>query len=130
MSNTKKAPASRPSLNRKVTRTSRAARKKALNEKVSIRVDGTVYTLRIGDMTALDDHALRTQYGMPFEAMAHAMATGDRSLDLMAAVIWMARRTNGEDLLTYAEVASEIGFDVDISDVSDDEADEEAPPEA
>jgi hypothetical protein len=130
MSNTKKAPATRPSLNRKVTASSKAARKKALSEKVSIRVDGTVYTLRIGDMNALDDHALRTQYGMPFEAIAHAMATGDRSLDLIAALIWMARRTNGEDLLTYAEVANEIGFDVDISDVSDDEADEEAPPEA
>jgi hypothetical protein len=129
MSNTKAA-ASRPSHTRKVTRSTKAARKKALNEKLSIRVDGTVYTLRIGDMTALDDHALRTQYGMPFEAMAHAMATGDRSLDLMAAVIWMARRTNGEDLLTYAEVAAEIGFDVDISDVTDDDADEEAPPEA
>jgi|RhiMethySRZTD1v2_1073278.scaffolds.fasta_scaffold697804_2 hypothetical protein len=130
MSNTKKAPATRPSLNRKVTRSSQAARKKALNEKLAIRVDGTVYTLRVGDMTALDDHALRTQYGMPFEGMVQAMAAGDRALDLMAAIIWMARRTNGEELLTYAEVAAEIGFDVDISDVAEDEAKAEAPPEA
>ena len=126
MSNTK-APASRPSTRRKVTRSSQAARKKALNEKLSIRVNGTVHTLRVGDMTALDDHALRTQYGMPFEGMVQAMAAGDRALDLMAAIIWMARRTNGEELLTYAEVAAEIGFDGDIRDVDPNEPEDDSP---
>lgn len=125
MSNTK-APASRPKLTRKTTPASERARKKALNEKLSIRLNGTVYSLRVGDMTALDDHALRTQYGMPFEAMAQAMAAGDRSLDLMAAIIWMARKTNGEELLSYAEVAAGIGFDADIRD-ADEEEESDAP---
>jgi hypothetical protein len=47
----------------------------------------------------------------------------DPGYDLFAAVVWLARRTGGEEALTYAEVASEIHFgdDVDLQDLDSEE---------
>lgn len=118
----------RPSLARKQTPRSEQQRKDALNEGLSINVDGRVYTVRMGDLKSIDTMALRRATGYSFTGLMRAVQS-DPDIDLIAAIVWLARRTEGEKLLDYEAVASEIGYDVDI-DIVDDEPGEEADPEA
>jgi riboflavin synthase alpha subunit len=119
--------AKRPTLERKVTRASESKRKDELNLGLSISVDGTVYTVRQGDLTSLDTMALRRETGYSFMGLLKAFQA-DPDIDLIAALVWLARRIDGEQMLAYADVASDIGYDVDIDVVG--EAGEESDPEA
>lgn len=122
MSNTK-----RPALERKVTRASESKRNAELDMGLSISVDGKVYTVRQGDLTSLDTMALRRETGYSFMGLLKAFQA-DPDIDLIAALVWLSRRIDGEVMLGYGEVAGEIGYDVEI-DVAG-EAGEEADPEA
>lgn len=118
MSNTK-----RPALNRH-SPSSEKKRNEGLDQGLTITVDGTSYTLRQGDMSAMDTMALRRETGFSFRALMVAFE-GDPDVDLVAAVVWLSRRTNGgEQMLSYAEVARDIGYDVEI-DVAEPEDDAE-----
>ncbi|HUF98855.1 MAG TPA: hypothetical protein VMM60_12070 [Ilumatobacter sp.] len=120
MSNTK-----RPSTTRKVTRKTEEKRDEALSQGVSIAYDGKVYTVRAGDLTGLDSAALRRECGYSFAGLLKAL-TKDPDIDLIAALVWLSRRTDGEKLLSYDEVAAEIGYDSDI-EVVDTEPEDESP---
>lgn len=102
--------APRPTTARKVTRSSETKRKSALDEGVRISVGDSVYEVRIGDINALHSRALREQAGMSFTRLMDLMNT-DPDLDVIAAVVWLARRMKGEGSLAYDDVAAEIGFD-------------------
>ena len=119
--------ATRPPLQRKVTRASESKRNAELDMGLSISVDGKVYTVRQGDLTSLDTMALRRETGFSFMGLLKAFQQ-DPDIDLIAALVWLSRRTDGEVMLSYGEVAAEIGYDVDIDVVG--EAGEEADPEA
>ena len=116
----------RPSVQRKQTRSSEATRKSEQDLGISIRVDGTEYTVRHGDLTSLDTMALRRETGLSFMGLMQAFET-QPDIDLIAALVWLSRRIDGERMLTYADVAREIGYDVDIEVIGD--AEEEADPE-
>jgi len=120
--------ANRPNLNRKVTRTTEAKRDEALNQGLSLTVDGRVYTVRAGDLTGMDAAALRREVGMSFMGLMKAMQS-DPDVDLIAALMWLSRRIEGEKLLSYEEVAQEVGYDVDIDLVDAEEPEEAADPE-
>lgn len=117
----------RPPLQRKVTRASESKRNAELDMGLSISVDGKVYTVRQGDLTSLDTMALRRETGYSFMGLLKAFQA-DPDIDLIAALVWLSRRIDGEVMLGYGEVAGEIGYDVEI-DVAG-EAGEEADPEA
>lgn len=121
------ATANRPNLNRKVTRKTEAARDEALNQGLSLTVDGRVYTVRAGDLTGMDAAALRREVGMSFMGLMKAMQA-DPDVDLIAALMWLSRRIEGEKLLSYEEVAQEVGYDVEI-DLADAEEPGDADPE-
>lgn len=76
---------------------------------ISVEVDGQKYLLAARDMTALDVRAMRQQVGYSFNTLI-AHARGDMDVDVLAAVVWMCRRINGEPDLTYAEVAGQMSF--------------------
>jgi len=120
--------AKRPNLNRKVTPKSEAKRDEALNQGLSLTVDGRVYTVRAGDLTGMDAAALRREVGMSFMGLMKAMQS-DPDVDLIAALMWLSRRIEGEKLLSYEEVAQEVGYDVDIDLVDAEEPEEAADPE-
>lgn len=101
----------RPSTARKVTRKTEAKRDASLDEGLKIAIDGTEYEVRRGDLTALDSRELRRQVGMSFVAVIRECGT-DPDIDLIAAVVWLARRVKGEIHLTYNDVAAEMGYDV------------------
>ena len=117
----------RPPLQRRVTRASESKRNAELDMGLSISVDGKVYTVRQGDLTSLDTMALRRETGYSFMGLLKAFQA-DPDIDLIAALVWLSRRIDGEVMLGYGEVAGEIGYDVEIDVVG--EAGEEADPEA
>lgn len=103
------APA-RPSLQRVHTRTSEENRTAMLERGVRFAVGEQVYAVRLGDLSALDSLAFRKEVGIPF-AQALSLAEADEfDVDLLAALMWMARRVAGERDLTFNEVASEVGY--------------------
>jgi hypothetical protein len=107
MSNSK-----RPSLQRKVTPRSEKARKEALDTGVKLSVNGKSYTVRAGDLSALDTRALRRELGLSFMGLMDALEQ-DPDIDLLAGLVWLARRTDGEIALTYDEVATELDYAAD-----------------
>lgn len=121
----------RPSLQRKQTPRSEKARKGELEQGVSIKVDGKTYTVRTGDLTALDAQALRRELGLSFFGLMRALGS-DPDIDLIAGIVWLSRRVNGEPMLEYAEVAGEMGYDldVDINKAKDPEPEDDNSPEA
>lgn len=122
MSNTK-----RPNLQRQHTRTTKQRKTSELDLGLTLRVDGVEYTVRQGDLNSLDVAALRRETGMSFRALMGTFAA-DPDVDLVAAFVWLARRIKGERQLEYAEVAEEIGYDLDLDVIE--ETEEESDPEA
>lgn len=85
------------------------AKPPADGDAIAISVDGTVYTVRPADMTALDSQELRRQTGMSLRAVMVA-AQDDPDLDVVASLVWLARRQAGERTLAFAEVAEAITY--------------------
>lgn len=115
----------RPSTARKVTNATERKRKAALNEGVSLTVDGVVHTVRTGDLSALDAQALRRECGYSFLGLIRELDK-DADIDLIAAVVWLARRIKGEVTLSFAEVAADIGYDIEV-DVKEPGPEEDGP---
>src|SRR5262245_28940180 len=121
----------RPSLQRKQTRKTEENRDDALDAGVSIVVNGETYTVRMGDLSGWDEMCLRREVGLSFNGLLEALAE-DAGVDLIAAIVWLARRTDGEQMLKYKDVATEIGFDVEVEAVNpgEEEDPEDDSPEA
>lgn len=100
----------RPTTARKVTRKTEEKRDAALDEGLRLTIDGQEYVVRAGDLTALDSRELRRQVGMSFTGLMSAFQS-DPDIDLIAAVVWLARRIKGE-VVTYEAVAGDMGYDV------------------
>lgn len=110
--------ASRPSPVRKITPKVEAARKKAVDQTESIRIDGVVYTIRAGDITGLMEHEFRRITGMSVRGMVDQMYR-DPGLDTFAAFVFMAKTLNGAETTFEAELEAlnyDSDFDVDAAD--------------
>ena len=105
--------AGRPTLVKKNTRGSEKKRDEANDLGLQIKVNGETYTVREGDLTSLDIMALRRETGQSFVGLMQAFMTSP-DIDLVAALVWLSRRIAGEQMLSYMEVAMDIGYDVDI----------------
>jgi hypothetical protein len=119
--------ARRPSAARRNTKATEKQRDAEMDLGIKILVDGTEYTVRQGDLTSLDTMSLRRETGMSFAGLMAAFQK-DPDIDLVAALVWLSRRIDGEMMLSYADVAGEIGYDVDIDVVGEPEP--ETDPEA
>lgn len=111
----------RPALARVQTRSSKKARDDEMDLGVSITVDGEVYTVRQGEMTAQLVMHLRKETGYSFRGLLVAAAQ-DPDIDVIAALVWLARRQDGEALLSFDDVAAQIDYtvDVDLAEASED----------
>lgn len=108
MSNTQ-----RPSLAPKHTTKTEKKREEANDEGVAVIVDGTRYVVREADMTSLDASALRREVGLSWIGLVQALAASP-DIDLVAALVWLARRQAGEQMLPFTAVASQINYDTDV----------------
>lgn len=110
----------RPTTTRKRTTKTEANRDAALNEGIAVTVDGKLYTVRMGDLSSIDTMALRRATGFSFMGLMRA-AQSDPDIDIVAALVWLSRRVDGEKMLDYETVAADIGYeaDIDLADAGD-----------
>lgn len=121
----------RPSTARKHTRTTEAKRTSKLDQGIRITYDGHVYEVRTGELNALDENALRRETGMTFDTLL-SEARDNPGIDIIAMLIWLARRTNGEQMLRFATVAKDITRDSveELFELEDGDQGEEPPGES
>jgi hypothetical protein len=74
---------------------------------IRVTMDNTVYTLHFGEISGADALALRRQAGMSLQEFWQACGDSP-DFDLVAIVIWLARRINGERSLPLDAVARRI----------------------
>jgi hypothetical protein len=95
---------------------------------ITIKVDGAVYTVRPGEVTANLVGQLRRVTGFSLQGLM-AAAGEDPDLDVIAALVWMARRQAGENV-NYEKVADSISYESDIESQDEPEPEDPASPEA
>ncbi len=78
-----------------------------------VKVEGTSYRLFKSRMTAVDIGDLRRSTGLTLASLLLALSE-EFDIDVIAAVMWLSRRQNGEPKLTYESVAAALGYDVTI----------------
>lgn len=101
----------RPTTQRVVTPKDRQRRRSETEGmSMSVRFRGVDYTIRQGDVCAADAAALRRDVGYSFVGLMSAGAK-DPDIDIFAAIIWLARRAEGERSLTFDEVAQDVTYD-------------------
>jgi hypothetical protein len=86
-----------------------ARRRLASGAGLKATVDGVEYVVHVGEMSAVNRRLFRDQVGLAFSALASQPNLLD-PVDLVAAVVWMARVIRGEKLV-YMAVASEFGLE-------------------
>lgn len=93
---------------------------------IVVKVDGTDYAVRADEISAVDASLLRRQTGMSVRAVMQA-ADDDPDIDIVAALVWLARRQAGETGVRFEDVAAEItyGSDVAAGDVAEGESEGE-----
>lgn len=89
---------------------------------VTIKVDGRPYTLRVDEVCAIDAAALRRATGMSLRSLIEA-SNADPDIDVIAALVWLARRQTGEPNLTFDDAARSISYrsDFDLGQEADDD---------
>lgn len=118
----------RPTTQRVVTPKDRQRRRDEVSgEIITVTVAGRAYTVCEGDVCAADVIALRRATGHSFRGLL-SLLNDDMDIDVLASVVWLARRAEGERSLTFDEVASQITYE-DIDEEPATVDDEESPPE-
>lgn len=92
---------------------------------VAISVDGVTYTLRVDELSALDTRALRSETGHSLRKVLVA-AQEDPDIDVIAALVWLARRQKGETV-SFELVAEGIGYSSTIESAEPEDAEEHLP---
>lgn len=95
---------------------------------LTITIDGTEHKFRPSDVSAVQAGEVRKATGMSFKAILQ-MAMADPDIDVLAALVWMARRQAGEDV-SYEEVAKSITYGTDVTTSEDDDDEDTDSPEA
>lgn len=88
------------------------SKQKAATE-ITIVVDQQRYVLRANEISALDAMALRNETGISVRALLQS-AQDDPDIDVIAGLVWLARRQAGETKLTFATVAEHLTYDADL----------------
>lgn len=79
---------------------------------ITVKVDGVPYTLHTADLGPLDTLAVRQAAGMSLrQVLANAQA--DPDIDVLAVIVWLARRHAGEPALSFADAVEELSYDTD-----------------
>lgn len=81
---------------------------------MKIEVDGRTYTVREGDLTPRDVAALRRETGFAGWIGLATEAQRGFDLDVLAALVWLARRIDGETV-SYDAVLDSLSYDTDLN---------------
>lgn len=96
-----------------------------------IEVDGRTYVVREADLTPRDVAALRRETGFAGWVGLAAEAQRGFDLDVLAALVWLARRIDGELTVSYESVLDSLSYqselNVSVEDKRTAKAEAEAP---
>jgi hypothetical protein len=79
---------------------------------ITVKVDGEPYTLHLADLGPLDTLAVRKEAGMSLRQVL-ANAKDDPDIDIIAVIVWLARRHDGEAGLTLVKAAEGLTYSTD-----------------
>jgi hypothetical protein len=85
---------------------------------MKIELDGRTYLVRENDLTPRDIRALRQETGFSWAGLGRELEK-DPDIDLIAALVWMARRLDGE-VISYDDVLGEMSYKSDLKISVDD----------
>lgn len=110
----------------KAPRPGTARKAEAERQVYKITIDGTAHYLRLGEVSAIETGELRRATGFGLRHLGYALLA-DPDIDVVAGVVWLARRQAGERSLPYETVAGSITYDttIDIDVVDNDQAEKE-----
>lgn len=93
-----------------------ARRRKAKNDSpgMQIEVDGRTYVVRESDLTPRDVAALRRETGFAGWIGLTTEAQRGFDLDVLAALVWLARRVKGE-VVPFETVLDEMSYETDLN---------------
>lgn len=94
---------------------------------ITIKVDDETYTVRPSELNAKLAGQLRKESSMSVRSVMVA-AGEDPDLDVIAALVWLARRQRGEDV-SWDEVAEAISYDSDFGATDEPEPEDADSPE-
>jgi hypothetical protein len=96
---------------------------------VGIRVtyEGTAYEIHFGELSGLDVRELRKQTGYTTFGLLNTVFDGNVDIDVLAAIVWLARRMAGETL-AYDVVAGGMKWGAADKSIEFMEAVPDAPP--
>jgi hypothetical protein len=80
---------------------------------MQIEVDGKTYVVRESDLTPRDVAALRRETGFAGWLGLTTEAQRGFDLDVLAALVWLARRIKGE-FVPYESVLDEMSYETDL----------------
>jgi hypothetical protein len=80
-------------------------------------VDGDEYPIHLNEISAFDATGLRHATGMSVAGVLSQLFSdgGDADIDLVAALVWLSRRQQGEQPLSYEKVARGITYEAEYS---------------
>lgn len=117
----------RPTLVKQETRASKQKQDDLLDIGFNMKVDGETYSVKIGEINALQSRMLKKVSGFTFPQLLLHMATDETDLDAFATAIWFARYTSGEENLQLDDVAKDITYAtlsrVELDDLDDEDDD-------
>lgn len=80
---------------------------------LQIDLDGKTYVVREDDLTPHDVRALRKETGFSWVGLGRELQR-DPDIDLIGALVWLARRVKGEDV-SYESVLDGLGYASDLN---------------
>lgn len=107
---------SRPSLQRKHTRSTEAKREALMDETFAIRVNDEVYSITPADLTGLVEFRIRRETGMSVEGIVTALSA-EPGVDYLGMFMWACKVAAGEDVSLESVLASvSWAAEVDVID--------------
>lgn len=108
------------------SRADKAAQAKARALIVKFKIDGQVWRLAIFNVPITEQLTVRRELGIPWQEVIRSLFSGEVGADLLAVVVWVARRVSGEPRLTWEEHAAQwdddlLGDQIEIEFEGDDE---------
>lgn len=93
-------------------------KQKAKDATMKVTVDGVDYVLELAEVTGWHEHLLRKECGVSIQEVIGS-AKNSAGLDTIAQLLYLSHLTNGNETISFRDVASSISLDSEITTTDD-----------